>query len=186
MVDLVTYDVDAADTIRGVGGRWAEFAVANGGAHLVAGVLGRPLWDFVAGATTRHMYGVLCARVRQGHTVSFQYRCDSPTTRRYMRMRLVPVEDGGVRFESETLMTRSWPPALLESTPSTRRDVLVRLCSWCKKGLIDGVWEELEVVVERLGMFFGDTESPVSHGICPTCATSLEEAIAASRPIARG
>ena len=179
MADLVTYELDDADVIRRVGGRWEAFARGNGGAHLVAGVLGQTIWDFVGGSTTRHMYGMLAGRVRQGHPVSFTYRCDSPAMRRYMRMRMLPIEAGGVRFESETLMTRAWP-AGLRLDRRTRRDEFLTICSWCKKGRLDETWQEPEVVVERLGMFIGDAERPISHAICPSCAEIVEAAIAAA------
>jgi hypothetical protein len=180
MADVVTYEIDAGDVISGVGGRWGEFARDNNGAHLVSGVVGRSLWDFVGGSTTRHMYSMLAGRVREGQPVSFVYRCDSPASRRYMRMRMLPTDNGGVRFESETLMTRAWPEGLLATRPDGRSEFL-RVCSWCKKGLVDNRWEEPEVVVEWFGMFIGDTERPISHAICPSCAATIEAAIAAAR-----
>lgn len=175
MTDLVIYELDDADVIRRVGGQWEAFARANGGAHLVAGVLGQTIWDFVGGSTTRHMYRMLAGRVRQGHPVSFTYRCDSPAMRRFMRMRMLPIDASGVRFESETLTTEAWPPGLRRD----RRDDFLTICSWCKKGRLDDTWQEPEVVVERLGMFVGDAERPISHAICPSCAEVVEAAIAA-------
>jgi hypothetical protein len=182
VVELITYDVDATDVIRAVGGSWAEHALANGGDRLVHGVVGRRLWDFIGGATTQHMYQNLVGKVREsGEPITFPFRCDSPALRRDMRMHLLPLSDGWVRFESLTVQTRAWPTALLARQPASKPDGVIRICSWCKKGKLRDEWVEPEVVVEELGMFIGDRERLISHAICPPCAHALEAALQGRR-----
>lgn len=183
MVELITYDVDAADVIRAVGGTWVDHAVANGGERLVQGVVGRRLWDFIGGVTTQHMYQNLLGKVREsGEPITFPFRCDSPALRRDMRMRLQPLGDGWVRFESLTVQTRAWPTALLSRQAAAKPDGFIQICSWCKKGKLRGEWVEPEVVVEELGMFVGDRERLISHAICPPCADALEATLRGRRP----
>ncbi len=177
MHDVITYDVDAADIIRAVGGDWARNAAQHGGAHPEA-VIGHRLWDFVEGATTRHMYHNLASRVRErAEAIEFPYRCDSPNVRRDMRMRMVPLPDGWIHFESRTVGVSNWRP--VPPVPQAGRPTagLLQICSWCKRGLLDGLWVEPEVLVAAYGMLLDTGEQLISHAICPSCVESLEDTL---------
>lgn len=94
--DLLTYQIDSADRITSVSGSWDLFAAANDGGTRATDVVGHSLWDFVVHNTTRQVYRDLIARVRGGRPVTFSYRCDSPTLRRFMRMTMRPGASGPV------------------------------------------------------------------------------------------
>ena len=178
-MDPTIYEIDRDDRLRLVAGAWSATTLENGTPHLEHGVVGRSLWDFVAGHSTRNIYALLVERARAGRTFSFPFRCDSPTVRRYMRMRMLQAADEGVRFEAELLTARMWPgspgPFLADALPDP-----LRVCSWCKRARLGQQWEEPEVMVERVGMFIGVAEPMISHGICPDCSARLELAIASS------
>lgn len=109
--------------------------------------MGRSLWEFVGDVTTRQVYRDLLARVRGGRTVSFPYRCDSPSLRRFMRMTMMPGAGNSVAFEGVTL--RAEPRVLPMSTGPADPpiDALVRMCSWCKRVAMVGEWVELQLAV---------------------------------------
>src|SRR5450631_2450126 len=89
-MEPVSYQIDGHDDIISVNSAWKAFARSNGAPHLAEQVVGRSLWEFVSDGTTRQVYRDLLVRVRGGRTVTFSYRCDSPSLRRYMRMTMTP------------------------------------------------------------------------------------------------
>src|SRR5262249_54871616 len=75
----IVYRIDRGDVIAEVGGAWLAFALANYAPELAPEkVVGRPLWDFVVGPTTRQLYRDLLARARSGRAARFPFRCDGP------------------------------------------------------------------------------------------------------------
>jgi len=172
-MEQVSYDIDRHDEISGVRGSWNEFARSNDASQLAAQtVVGRPLWHFVAGDETRHVYEDLIRRVRTGKRVAFSYRCDSPALRRFMRMTMTPADADVVEFDSVTLRTETRPPVALLAAPAVS-DGMLHVCSWCKQVLVDGEWAEVEVAVERLGLFAGGPLPSLTHGMCPTCLAKM-------------
>ena len=167
----VTYDIGPDDVIVSVGGNWNAFAVANDSGSLCAGVVGRPIWDFLDGLTPREVYRDLFARVRQGKTVHFPFRCDSPTCARHMVMRMTPLDNRGVRFE--TSMIRAIPLMGVRGTEPI--DSLVRVCSWCKRVALPPTseWLDPEVAVARYRLLDRDEPVRLTHGICEPCIAML-------------
>jgi hypothetical protein len=175
-MESISYQLDAGDRIAGVSASWAAFAVSNDAPHLVDGVLGRPIWDFVSDLTTRHVYQELLRRVRNGNTITFSYRCDAPALRRFMRMTMAPRAENGVDFLSETVRTEPRAPLAALAAPAAAAasaDALVRICSWCKRFAVASDWLEGELAIERLGLFAGDRLPKVTHAMCPDCTTRV-------------
>jgi hypothetical protein len=160
-----------------VGDAWLAFAAENGYRTTRPEQLGRPLLSAIGGEENRHIYALLIERVRSsGREVQFGYRCDSPDTRRWMRMhmRYLPDTDE-VEFESVLLRRESRPFVdLIEARqePSFSSEVL-SMCSWCKAVLAEQSWVEVEQAVSKLGLFAIDRMPRISHGICPVCRKRL-------------
>jgi hypothetical protein len=168
-MEPVSYQIDSHDDVRRVSDSWAAFAVANGAPHLAADVVGHSLWEFVSDVTTRQVYQDLLVRVRGGRTVTFSYRCDSPSLRRFMQMTMTPRAQNGVGFDSLTLRTESRVPPMLAVPPTSQSNTLLRGCSWCKRVAVGDDWVEVELAVERLGLFGDGAPSAITHGMCPPC-----------------
>lgn len=168
-VARVLYQVNAGDLIVSIGADWVRFAEANEAAHLTDNVIGRPLWDFVSGATTRHVYRELLGRARAGRTISFDYRCDSPALRRFMRMTIIARSDGAVAFDSVTTRIEARVPPLPSLISGTVIEPVVRMCGWCKRVEVSPSWDDLEIAVERLGLLTLADPPSISHGMCPDC-----------------
>lgn len=176
-LSAVRYQIDAQDRIVAVSETWAAFAVANDSPHLSEGVLGRSLWDFVGDTPTRELYQVLLARVRGGRPVRFPYRCDAPAMRRFMRMTMTLTNGGGVCFDSAILRaeprTPQWSAPALPAGPAA----LLTACGWCNRIAVAGGWEEIEVAIDRLGLFGAAPPPALTHGICPACYGSFVAAL---------
>lgn len=168
-MELVTYQIDRNDTLTQVGDNWRAFAAANGAPQLADHVLGHTLWEFIRDPTTRQMYFDLLAGVRGGRVITFAYRCDSPSQRRYMRMTMTAAPDEGVAFSSLTVTTEPRVPPVPDETTSPAGRTLVTVCSWCKRVSVRDEWLEMEVAIDRSGLFTGDTFPSLTHGACPEC-----------------
>ena len=165
----IRYRIDGCDRIAGVSESWAPFAIGNDGIELARPLIGRAIWDFVSGVTTRAVYLELFARVRHGRTVTFPYRCDSPALRRFLRMQLSPAAEDGIQFDSATLTTEA--RNAVELVTASGAAGLVTVCSWCKRVAIGREWVEVEVAVERLGLFGALLPGGLTHGACQECVT---------------
>ena len=99
---------------------WTTFALENEGkAVLPERVIGRPLWSFVADATTRQLYRAMVKKARAGERLAFPFRCDSPSRRRFMEMHDRGGEDGEVEFAARLL--RLGPPSASSTSAGPQR-----------------------------------------------------------------
>jgi two-component system cell cycle sensor histidine kinase/response regulator CckA len=176
--NLVTYQIDRRDRIETVSDSWTRFAIENGGTSTSAAVVGHPLWNFVSGDTTRHVYGDLINRVRGGRTISFTYRCDSPVLRRFMRMTMSPASHAAVTFDS--LIVRTEPRAEPVGLHAESAGQMLRACGWCKRVAIADDWVEVELAIEQLGVLSGQPFAGITHGMCPACFSRVMAETAAA------
>lgn len=168
--------VDAADRIAFVNANWTQFAVENGLAQLTAKeVAGVSLWRYVSDSATRHLYGIFMQRVRQtGRSVTVPFRCDAPDRRRFMRMTIRPLAEGGLEFHSELLREEPRSKVSLLDQAIPRGTDMLEMCSWCKKVKAPD-WVEAEEGVARLKLFDTPQLPQVTHGICPDCSQVLRQ-----------
>ena len=93
------YLLDAQDRLLDCGGpTWDGFAIANGGESLTQHSLkGDSIYDHVAGHFTKKFLREFFHDVRAGTGATTRtYRCDSPSAKRLMEMRVQPLEDGAL------------------------------------------------------------------------------------------
>ena len=175
LTDPVVFSIDRHDHIVEVNNAWTTFALANDAPELVRGrVLRRSFWDFIADGTTRQLYGDLLLRVRRGMPVQFPFRCDSPTARRHLEMRLTPGPDDAVQFESVVLASELRVQQPLLDRYVRRGEDFVRMCAWCKRVELGGEWADVEKALGQLRIFERHDVPSVTHGICPDCLDSMQ------------
>ena len=175
---MLAYVMDASDRIVEIDGPWDEFAVANGAPALTRErVLGTPILNHVSGLELRELTRMLLARVRRGAEVALEFRCDSPSERRYLRMNLSAQPDGRVLCATTLLRAEPRPlQHLLDTGTSRSRDMLV-ICSWCKKvRLPNRGWVEVEEAIETLALLQEPELPEMTHSICDTCRAGLRSA----------
>jgi hypothetical protein len=172
----IEYLVGPDSTVLEIHGPWDDFARDNAATGLSAGsVLGRRLDDFVAGPEVRLIYQALLGRIRQtGKPARFTFRCDGPTCRRFMEMRLDLAAPDVVRFRSRVLREEPRDAQPLLDVRTKRSEVLLTVCSWCKRFKTESDdWVEVEEYVERTKLMEADILPRISHGMCPSCETDL-------------
>ncbi len=182
MQEICRYGIDSLNRIAWVDEGWREFAQANEAAHLCdADIIRQSLFHFVTDLDTVHLYRLLLDRVRdKGEAIILPFRCDSPTCRRDMVLRMTGAGHGYVDFES--VMLRAEPRdyvALLDSKAQPSGGHFVKVCGWCKKVRVaEELWLEVEEAVGHVP-FFTRNESPrVTHGMCPACLASVRARLA--------
>lgn len=171
----VYYVLDPESRILWLGGDWDDFALSNGGAGACSNrVLSTPLFQHVAGETTRKALARMIAAVRDlGQPLRLDYRCDSPTLSRRFQLTIQPMKDGRVLMVHDLRDARAFEVAL----PQWHADetAAARKCSFCGAvHLPDAGWN----FAEDLG---ADHPAGVAYVICPGCAAQIEEVVTSLR-----
>lgn len=167
----IEYVLDNRDRIISVGEAWDHFADENGGMNMSSkDVIGRPLWDFVAGDTTRMWLETLFGSARLcGRTIERPYRCDSPSLKRFMQMRIAFEQGGILRIQHKILATeKRSAPVHFQCRAKALRNARQR-CSICGR-VKKGSWQEpLETKAEDSAVI------PVDYTVCEDCRRLLPE-----------
>jgi hypothetical protein len=170
----LVYSLDERDRIVRVNDAWTRFARENDAPELAAEqVLQRSIWDFLDDPTTRQIYTHLVSRVRQGRTVCFSLRCDSPTLRRHLKMVVTPADRNYVDFQSVVVAVEPRPIQRIWDRRTIRSGTLLRACAWCKRVEVGGEWMEIEVALEPLRIFEMERLPALTHGICDACHRTM-------------
>jgi hypothetical protein len=172
--DELTYRLNDRDEIVFVNEAWNDFAEANGADDLLAPrVLGRSLWEFVTDATTRQLYRDVLKRVRGGHPVQLQLRCDTPALRRLLELEVYQGPPGAIDFRTRVIwIEHREHQELLEADRASSGEFL-SMCAWCKKVDLGGTWVEVEQAVSRLRLFEQPLLPRLTHGICQACYAEI-------------
>jgi hypothetical protein len=102
------YRLDATDTIIATDPGWDSFANENGGGSVMAGqVLGRSLWDCIAGSETPAALHRLFQNARSSVTPwGMRYRCDSPRQERLFQLTAMPLDASELLVRHALIRTR--------------------------------------------------------------------------------
>ncbi len=179
------YAVDASDRIVSVSQLWLAFARENGAPELSEqAVIGRSLWDFIAGDETTRLYRAIFQRVRSTTPrVVVPFRCDSPTLRRHMRLEIHRGPDDGIRLDGVLEQVELTEQLNVLDPIFPRSDNLLTMCSCCKRAMIEPVgWLEIEQAAARLHLFEQDQAPRIRQTICPACQAT---AYAATEQVAQ-
>jgi hypothetical protein len=166
------YRITPDDVIEFVNDAWGRFAKENGTPGLAQGVLGTSLWNYISGQEVIHLSRELFAKARDRKCeVAIPFRCDSPSVRRYMQMRVVPLTDRKLEFC--TWIEREEPYSerihLLDLAVPRDHEWLLRMCAWCKKIYVGCSWLEIEEAIGRMRLFDHVAMPTITHGICDRC-----------------
>lgn len=173
----VRYSIDRDDRLVCLSDTWLEFARENEAPELTNDlVLGRSLWSFVSGRETRDLYELLFDWVRsRGTEISVPFRCDSPDTLRFMRLRLSPSEAEGVNLAAVLDRKERRSHLRLLERMAPRADYTFETCSFCRRIFVFGAWLEPEEAVARLGWLESQNPPGLSEGVCEACARTCRE-----------
>ena len=169
----VVYRVDATDRIVEVNDAWHAFAAANDGAGLVDPI-GESLWRHIGDQGSRDLYSLLLTAVRvSGRSVTYPYRCDSPTLRRQMEMSLSPGDDGALLFSSRVVSTEPLPHAVMFGQSLPYSIGRVDVCGNCRQVRDKEGWTDIINLFNRGRITANRNSFTPMYRICPDCRTSL-------------
>ncbi len=173
------YQLDADDRIVFVSDAWLAFAVQNDAPGLTReAVLGRPIWDFITGPSTRQIYEHLHEETRARQRVlTVPFRCDSPDRRRFMELELRSLPDGFIQADSRLLREEQRSPVDALRVSVERTDEFVDTCSLCRRVREDHDWAEIEDLVLR-GLFHEPGPPQFTHTTCPDCEERVRDTLA--------
>lgn len=170
---IFSHRVDKKDVIVKVSKNWRAFAQENYGASACfpEKIIGTPLWNHIGDPETKHLYEIILQKVRKNKRPAvFSFRCDSPEKRRFLKLEVLPRDDGSVDFISKITKTEFRPPVQLLRTDIERSDEFLRMCSMCKKiENFNTEWEEVEVAVQKMKLFEKDALPQLTHTLCEPC-----------------
>lgn len=178
------YRLDRDDRIAWMDDAWVAFAERNRAPELANPMIrGQPLWDFVAGIETRHLYELLFASVRRsGRVVELPFRCDSPDLRRFMKLAVEALPGGELELRATLLREEQRSPAFLLDVDQPRGPETLSICSFCKRiPVAGGAWVEVEEAVEVLNLFANAALPRLSHGVCPDCRKRIGDLVGLDR-----
>lgn len=170
------YEIDAEDRIVFCNSAWDAFAVENGGEQLqFERIKGRVLWDFVDGASTTDVFSRLISHVREGNSVKFKFRCDSPSMFRLLEMKMALTAKKRVRFSTRIISVGDRDSISIQTEETTLPDEPPLLvCSWCGRLKIHRQsWQQIDIAVSKIGLFEKERMPPISHGICERCLKEI-------------
>ncbi|MDJ0851663.1 MAG: hypothetical protein QNK04_25080 [Myxococcota bacterium] len=166
------YGLDGTNAIRAVSDAWIDFARANGAPQLTReAVVGRSLWRFIAGDTTRDLYEVIFARVRRDQErLVLPFRCDSPDRFRFMQLVVAPGTGGGLNLAGILLREQARPYLPILDRLRPRSPGTLPMCSVCMRlQILGNQWVEAVEAVERLDLFDSARLPTLDPRICEDC-----------------
>ena len=176
--DLV-YRINDRDEIVYVNSVWDAFARANNADGVIGtAVLHHTLWNYITDKTTRALYHDVLKRIRDGRSVQFGFRCDSPDRRRFMDMQVERSFGGLIEFRTRVLAEEPRAPVAALDPQLKRSSELMRVCGWCSRVDADGEWLEVEDAIVRLRLFERSELPQMSHGICEACYEKMMATLA--------
>jgi hypothetical protein len=177
----IIYRINLRDEILFVNDIWNQVVSAHSDSSLLEqNILGRAIWEFINDNLTRDFYKEIIQSVRRNKPARFNFRCDSPSTRRLMEMDITRQTNEQVQFESKIIRAEKRPFQRMLDSGALRSDKIIISCSWCKKVNIEkDIWLEIEDAVSAMGIFENAKLPNISHGICKecykTCIRKLDE-----------
>jgi len=168
-----SYVIDQNDIIIQIGDSFVGFARKNGWHSDIEPeqVIGRSVFEFIAGTETQHLYRILFEAARRGKSIGpIPFRCDSPDKRRFLELRLEPMSGGYIEVRTKLLRVEEREPVFALEQGKGDSDRLLRMCSMCKKvALADGRWLEIEEALRTMRLFEGEALPQITHGLCEVC-----------------
>ncbi len=167
------YVIDQHGQIVSVSDTWSLVALDNGSADDLKpdDIIGRSLFDFMSDEHCKELYKALIRKVQiTGEPSSFPFRCDTPTRRRLMDLRITKTPENQLEFEAELLIDDERPePCMLLDADRPSSDEEVTICSWCKFVNVGDNWFEVEDAMKALGLTNESLLPKLKHAVCEQC-----------------
>lgn len=174
--------VDNANRIVDLGDSWLLTAEEGGGANLTVLQPNRLLNCFLSDSikddnTIMLMESLLSVCRLRGETLYREYRCDSPTHKRFMEIELIPFEDGHVQMNHYLLREEAFDKPVKFDFAYRPTEAIPKTyfrCSMCNKLSLTNSehsdeWEEPEVFTQQHSL----EKSMIIHTVCKACRSTV-------------
>lgn len=177
MGGVTKYWLDKDNVIVDTNDYWDTFAEDNDGkAVLKPNVIGKKLLTFISSDATRMLVEALVNNARITKETKFrEYRCDSPNKKRFMEMRITPLDNGMICVENEILKEETLTESRHFVTRGEGKPFLKR-CSVCNKINDQTGWYEPDH--PKLARHFKDSPAYIAYSVCSNCNESMKTRIA--------
>ncbi len=170
--DSFAYRLDARDCVASVESEWLDF---NGKPSER-----RPpvsFWDYISGYEVRHLFKMMFDTARDQHReISVPFRCDTPTSRRFMELKIEPLDEGALSITGELIHKEIRASVDLLDDVDRDPERFLEICSWCKRVDLGGDnWVEVEDAVRKLDLLSEPLMPTLTHGICFDCMERVEK-----------
>ncbi len=171
------YRLDSDDVIVWVDRWWLAFARENGAKHLDHdSVVGHDIWQFIGDPPTQGLYREIHQFIREtAGPVTVPFRCDSPSLKRYMQVKISAEDEGGLLYESTLLRVEPQQSVRLLESDRGRSDAFLTMCSCCKRSLLEPAgWLDLRSISLRLRLFDEQRVPEIRYTVCPECKAAAD------------
>lgn len=175
--DNFSYRIDARDCVSAVETEWLDFNGLPSGHRTPVSI-----WNYISGHEVRHLFKLMFDTARNEHReVTVPFRCDTPTTRRFMELKIEPLDDGFLSITGVLIHKEFRGSMDLLADVERDPERFLEICSWCKRVDLGGDnWVEVEDAVRELDLLGDPTLPTLTHGICFDCMERVEENAAAN------
>ncbi len=165
-----SYVINSEEVIIEVSNNWDEFAIDNDGESVLSDkVVGKSLWEFINGDTTRIWLETLIKYVKHfGETISRPYRCDSPDLKRFMQLEVKKLESGIIELTHTVISTEKRPAPIYFNPSTAGSSKVTKRCSMCSRIYNGKDWIEAD-----LFHLANNREITVIYTICEDCKRLL-------------
>lgn len=169
---MITLTIDQHNMIQSVGGEWNHAAQEGGALDILSTekVIGKNIEIYLGSDTTQMYYDALYKLCRlKKETITRDYRCDSPTHERYMKITLIPLENSAIEMQHVTIKEIPFKHAVhIEDMKdsSIKNIAYTKRCSICNRLKYPNseVWSFPEELNDKKPLHI-----KVIHTVCPDC-----------------
>jgi predicted esterase len=167
------YTLSKFDCIETVSEDWDDFAKQNeANESLCTDIIGKSIWPFIADLETKSVYMQLFRKVRDSQKpIEFEFRCDGPRIKRFMKLEIRPTGDGSLKIHSHLLNSQEtdYNPILAKNS-FEGEEKKITCCSICRRVLgANNTWLDIEFAMTELGLFYQHFSFTREETICPHC-----------------
>ncbi len=168
------YRIDARDCVASVETDWLDFDGEPAARRPPVSI-----WDFIEGYEVRHLFKMMFDTARDHRReVSVPFRCDTPTARRFMELKIEPLDEGSLSITGEIVHEETRAEVELLADVERDPERFLEICSWCKRVDLGGDrWVEVEDAVRELDLLSETAMPTLAHGICFDCMERVEDGV---------
>jgi hypothetical protein len=172
------YKIDSNDIIVDGNIEWNDFTEKDHPSELTKNkFIGNSLWDYITDPEKVHIYQIIMEKVRHSNKpIELPFRSDTKDMRQYMKLKIIPLPDNCLEFQSTLEREESKNIVTLLVADICKTGDQMLMCSWCHKLKLPDRWREIEEAIKILRLFEEKKIPQISHGICADCFDQVLEA----------